>query len=624
MRRIIFAALIGMTFCCPASATESPIEWQVAVPYSLLDEADRLSEADRVDVRWQQIAPTTGESMTDWVNRLTLDFSETSPFDLFGSFNATVDPWIESEARYDRKYVFPESTRIRVRSIDDLQGRCSWRIERGNQAAVEAPCTESVVLDRVLLGTNVIVRRSIDSGVEHREPILIETRRILALGDSYASGEGNPDAPTRWAQTSVEDTGLKWLDDKKLRSADARWWDNDCHRSFWSNQNLAAMWVASRHPKTHWVFMQYSCSGAEILDGMMVAQSSPPGESKGDIGRSQLAQAAADLCVSNQLDPIAPDDEFRKTVHDVVNRKNHKLFFAQTLRRKGLDLQRCRNSGGTIPDLVLLSIGGNDIGFAALAVHAIGPSKFQFGLLQAFAQNSHEVCPEGARYGCTPTDVTTIGQLPRRYGLLKEAMTWSFGARQSPMIQVNYPDPLKTRDGTFCGDEPGTNLDGPWTAAARLVPFRFGGKWHYNILEGEARLLSNGAIRRLNASVASSKPGARLVDVADAFHGHSWCDSRSSEDLQPLSLPSFAPKDVRWSCSMDNKEQNASPACFRPYAPTQRFIRTLNDSILTLSREGESGISGAMHPNVFGHAAIAERLAHEIEVTLRVADDSMH
>ncbi|MFL5806162.1 MAG: OmpL47-type beta-barrel domain-containing protein [Roseiflexaceae bacterium] len=77
---------------------------------------------------------------------------------------------------------------------------------------------------------------------------------IASLGDSIASGEGNPDIPQRW----VEGPGYIQLDRA------AHWEDEKCHRSAWSGHALAAMAIERNDPHTSVTFVSFACSGAVI------------------------------------------------------------------------------------------------------------------------------------------------------------------------------------------------------------------------------------------------------------------------------------------------------------------------------------------------------------------------
>ena len=83
---------------------------------------------------------------------------------------------------------------------------------------------------------------------------------IVSLGDSLASGEGNPDRPG----TYVTHDDLKG----EITSADplspVRWKDSRCHRSAKAGPALAAEAIERADSKSSVTFLSFACSGAEL------------------------------------------------------------------------------------------------------------------------------------------------------------------------------------------------------------------------------------------------------------------------------------------------------------------------------------------------------------------------
>ena len=92
---------------------------------------------------------------------------------------------------------------------------------------------------------------------------------IVSIGDSIASGEGNPNVP---ASHSHNNYGL-WDDpnsdyDHKFYPADEQAvWPNyaPCHRSGWAGPALAAQQIQAGSPNV--TFIHYACSGAKVSPG---------------------------------------------------------------------------------------------------------------------------------------------------------------------------------------------------------------------------------------------------------------------------------------------------------------------------------------------------------------------
>lgn len=158
---------------------------------------------------------------------------------------------------------------------------------------------------------------------------------IVSIGDSYASGEGNPHdlaacsvdpdwtsiiRPTKGLRGGVWGGLAKFL---KNCHGDGRWngsdkYAYDCHRSSQAGPAVASRAIEARDPHTSVTFLHLACSGAEVLDGLL--------------GSYDGADAGDDGTVPAQIDQLSP--------------------LLALARRQ--------------PDALLVSIGGNDIGFAKI------------------------------------------------------------------------------------------------------------------------------------------------------------------------------------------------------------------------------------------------------------------
>ena len=93
--------------------------------------------------------------------------------------------------------------------------------------------------------------------------VVVEDWLIVLLGDSVASGDGNPDIPG-----SLPD-GIQPV-----------WQDRRCHRSALAGPALAALMVERSNPRTSVTFIDFACSGAKLTDGLLrpYAGIEPPGD----------------------------------------------------------------------------------------------------------------------------------------------------------------------------------------------------------------------------------------------------------------------------------------------------------------------------------------------------------
>lgn len=615
--RYFHLMLLAIYWLAPATqAAEPQIKWRVEAgfaPFEYAANSDELMQA------WAKISE--GDYAT-WAASLESTPGLVSPLASLIVGPNHRSPWDPKTGQYERRYVHPTHTVIRA-SLVGGTGMCEWQLS-GQAALPPRPCGEDTrIVDVPLAGATLAVRGQ-DGKQFAPVSISIEHVTILALGDSYASGEGNPDVPTVWKAGGVETGQLKWL--RTAIDSDAQWWDNACHRSFWSSQTLVAVKIAASNPHRLVTYLQYSCSGSEVLDGMLTRQNKPPGLDNVCSGKacvlpsSQLAAAVRDLCKDETV-AVSTQSDFAKKIHAEVFAKDHGLYRVESYNEgRGLDLVKCPDTPA-IPDLVLLSIGGNDAGFAQLAGWAIAPDQWTLATVGRLVKGGM-VCPEGfsgKRDGCKePYDTGLARQVEKRFELLALALREVLPVPAGQIVQSTYPDPMLTSTGKVCADKRGSNPDGPWLGAAYRAPWIAPGRssWHFNITEdsggsaGEARILSGTTLPRMISAIEAGirTQGYVEVDLHRAFTDHGWCDPPAGDP--PIALPSFATNQESWRCAAS--PDAPSPACWAAYAPSKRFIRTMNDALLTQASRREDGHTGAIHPNLGGHATMADLIFERV------------
>jgi len=87
--------------------------------------------------------------------------------------------------------------------------------------------------------------------------VLVEDWLIVSIGDSIASGEGNPDRPARTSFLT---------DAPNLR--DPQWQNLQCHRSGLSGTARAALQIEQKDPRTSVTLIHLACSGATVPAGL--------------------------------------------------------------------------------------------------------------------------------------------------------------------------------------------------------------------------------------------------------------------------------------------------------------------------------------------------------------------
>jgi len=86
-----------------------------------------------------------------------------------------------------------------------------------------------------------------------RAGVTLKDLLIVSIGDSFASGEGNPD------KTREDPGGVKWIDER-------------CHRSEWAGPARAALIIEKADPQTAVTFISFACTGASIKSGLLGVQ----------------------------------------------------------------------------------------------------------------------------------------------------------------------------------------------------------------------------------------------------------------------------------------------------------------------------------------------------------------
>lgn len=325
--------------------------------------------------------------------------------------------WQEGEARYRPGWAFADQWQLRL-NLQPAPGagsRCVWRID-----GAEAQRTCAPLVRTLKRGQRVAV--DIESGQARLRTaewtVEIKDRLILVLGDSYGSGEGYPDVVRRIVPKPADggpDSSSERID------VPGRWWDQRCHRSMFSGAAMAAVrfsWVRKQESTT---FMSYACSGAAV---------GKPGEAirggllTGYEGREDLAyrQRISNLH-SGFLRPRHDEPDLEAQVGTAVR----DLCRGATSVADG----RPKCEGDLrVPDLVVVSVGGNDIGFGG-AIEKLLLGRCDAECAETLGAGRKEILNE--RYDSLARSVQASLQGPR-------------------VMLMEYPNPLRHDSGDFCDD----------------------------------------------------------------------------------------------------------------------------------------------------------------------------
>jgi hypothetical protein len=488
---------------------------------------------------------------------------------------------------------------------------CVWSLDDGTGSRETTTHCENELKTRVPYGR--ITMASVDillpDGTAQRVVTDIQVRDLLiaGLGDSIAAGEGNPDRPVRLSEEGFcfqrflgtvrseyyrpgRDgfTGNKScsysLGEDNFSQAwarqSARWESGPCHRSLYGYQMRSALALAVENSHIAVTFLPLSCTGARIDAGLFGSQRMSECPSPG-------TSAACPGSAPAQIDEL-------KELLDKVHRRasNRNL------------------------DLILLTIGANDILFSGLIANVIIESTTDRVLL--------------SRGGtiATVADSQKIldGDLPESFAKLRATLKPLAGGNLSRVVFVTYGNPVLTSGNTLCsGGRDGFDVHPAFSAnPARLqqVSDFLSGQF---LPELKALALCEGSACR----DASSETMTFVDGHQAAFANHGLC-ARSNDDPE-FDRACFSPKGDSFrtnptQAAVDPLTCGRPASEYRAYAPRARWIRTANDSYFTAMTypQGQSALlqpsnihdatwgimsavyGGAIHPTAEGHAAMAD------------------
>ena len=490
---------------------------------------------------------------------------------------------------------------------------CEWRID--GRIVAETSCAERVSGPGIELpypgGAEISVN------VIGEPPIIAEARvkdlLIAGLGDSFASGEGNPNLPVAFSEKR---RFRNMYPERKQNDAggNAVWTDELCHRSLYGQQLRAALQIAVENPQSSITFLDYACSGASIDAGILGPQTYVERTASNGSGGSVTARAIAGGERDSQLYrlmrelcrerpemrggiPTCPDGQFRRSL-----------------------------------DFLFLSVGGNDIGFSNIVAWASLRENASASIASFF----------GATVSAKEFTRRMRDILPDSYARLAAALEFAVPVRSAEdgvfdparIVLTAYPDLVTNEAGEICEAAPeegdgedryaaNQSLDmfSSWLTAraSRLKAVRE----QFSILHKRMRDLAGDHGWTFAGRVYADR----------MFEGHGFCarNLRRLEDpAEQLMIPCFGSATRDTQTCQPNFSSNGggwrpyNPATENyPYALRQRWVRTFNDAYMVINqkvtdRGGRineqasaavfSETTGALHPSAEGHAAMADGL----------------
>jgi lysophospholipase L1-like esterase len=482
---------------------------------------------------------------------------------------------------------------------------CTWTFEDGDSPPqkITLACDEEVRLwVRHGRPTSAAVELIPYEGAiqEARTEIRVRDVLIVGIGDSIASGDGNPDRPIalsddgfcfrRFLAGGSGDyfrpgragfRGDKTCDtatpkaDSDWGKHGAGWLSPACHRSLYSYQTRTALALAVEHPHVAVTYVPLGCTGATMAEGMLGAQRA----------REVVCSGGSGSCAGTVPSQIG---ELRKIV--------------AAARRS--------------PDAVLLTIGGNDILFSALVAHGI------------IGTSTERTLFDHAGLIASVADAQKMlnRELPVAFAKLRAALKPLVGGELSRVVFVSYGHPGLLGGAPCPGGRDGFDIHPAFAVDARRMQ-------QVSQFVSEQFLPRLKALALCEGGILCSEPASDRMTFVDgharAFADHGFCAHAQDDPVFDRECFSPAGNSFQESAiagATDPLVCNRSVREFRAYAARGRWIRTANDSYFTAMTYPEGLPStlqpsdihdatwgalsavygGALHPTAEGHAAMAD------------------
>jgi lysophospholipase L1-like esterase len=601
-----------------AADTPMQISWEVRNRFRLFrEERDFLLHNESARGRSVLASEQALELQSDgrgWarnvVNRLCIDLS-----------GRVSEPCTRDTVK--ESYLTPADHPVTVRLTGAIPvgATCAWSFEDGDAPQVSTfDCAEPVNL-RVRYGRTTVANVEVASGPEAPQristEIMVRDIFIAGLGDSIASGEGNPDR-----QIALSDEGFCFRNYLDLGTAAAQyyrpsragykggraceapdslqvwqrqsalWFNSACHRSLYSYQTRTALALAVQYPHIAVTYLPLACTGATIPDGLFGAQRA----------RECLPTKSGASC------------------QGTVNAQLAELRTAVTAAKRR---QPDRNL-----DLILLSIGANDINFSGLVADVIVDTTTERALFRR----------TGVMGSVDDSRAALARDLPQSFAKLKDALKPLVGGDLSHVVYVSYANPTLAGGAPCPGGRAGFDIHPSFNAEPQRLASVSGYVQNEFLPQLKAIVLCQSGI------LCRDPAGDRMTFVdahQTAFADHGFCaraqnDPEFDRDCFSATGESFNPDIV--TAASQPMLCSRSAGEYRAYLPRARWIRDANDSYFaamtypqglpTSSQPADihdatwgvlsAVYGGAVHPSAEGHAAMADAALPAVASVLRL------
>jgi hypothetical protein len=629
LRSIVLCALLAAVFAAPsvqrvaAQTAAVPVDpnsgmqisWEVRNRFRLFrEERDFLLHTDSARAGSILASEDALEQQSDgrgWarntVNRLCIDLN--------GRVN---EPCTRDNVK--ESYLTPLDHPITARLTGQVPvgATCAWTFDDGDgPRQTTLDCAEPINL-RVRYGRQTNASVDVSSGdAPQRVATIIQVRDIFiaGLGDSVASGEGNPDRAVGLSDEGFcfrsylgtasnqyyRPSRAGYKGGRACEAPDflqvwqrqaALWFNSPCHRSLYSYQTRTALGLAVRYPHIAVTYLPLACTGATIADGLFGAQRArecSPGKSANTCSGTVNAQLG----------------ELRDAVVAAKRRQPDRKL-----------------------DLVLLSIGANDINFSGLVANTIvdAPTERELftriGLIGSVEDSRAELARD----------------LPRGFAKLREALKPLLDGDLSHVVYTSYANPTLAGGAPCPGGRAGFDIHPSFNADPTRLASVSG--FVQNEFLPQLR-----AVALCQSGILCRDPAGDRMTFVDAhqaaFASHGFCARAESDpDFDRMCFSSKGDSFVSDIVTAASQPMvcGRSAGEYRAYLPRARWIRDANDSYFAAMtypqglpssmqpadiHDATWGIlsavyGGAIHPTAEGHAAMADAAMPAASYVLRL------
>ncbi|WP_151707374.1 hypothetical protein [Acinetobacter sp. TUM15064] len=353
-------------------AFSSTLEWEVNNRFPLFSDSQFLNVKNKLSPYTTEIPP---QEMIEALRSSMNNLSDTA--------------WDKTTRSYKQDQLFKDQHVVNVTS-PILFGSCNWRVETESTHANFTTNCQNGLSFKAQSNQKYLVKLLNSHGKVNAEAtVQVIPKLVVALGDSFASGEGNPDQPTvfnKWTKKKslqhdwILDPNSEWPPREAIQKS-AEWLDAPCHRSLYAWPTIAALYEAINNKHSVIQFASFACSGAEAYDGLITQQKSLVGllgtfkqsssqhkklsESEVNNTSQQFALAKL-LCNKQTINEF--NTPFIKKVEKGFN-KDQNYFGA-------VEIASCQSPRHV--DQVLLVLGGNDVGFSGVVKWVMKPNPLTY------------------------------------------------------------------------------------------------------------------------------------------------------------------------------------------------------------------------------------------------------